>query len=147
MRFLVGLWLACLLLSACNNSDPDSPQGRRQALFKQMLANSEALGGMLRGRLTFDGKSFSEGARRLDELAAQPWAFFPPPESNEQGRVDEHAQRRQEQFAALAQALEASTAVLREAAEQPQMSRESLQEPLDKVESSCKRCHEAFRAF
>ena len=48
--FLIVLALA---LSGCGGVDPNSPQGQRQSIFKQMLKVSEDLGGMLRGRLAF----------------------------------------------------------------------------------------------
>ena len=69
--------LACLTLSACGGVDPDSPLGQRKAIFKQMLKTSEDLGGMLRGRIPFDGPRFTEGALKLDALAHEPWKHFP----------------------------------------------------------------------
>ncbi|MEE4465885.1 cytochrome c, partial [Azotobacter chroococcum] len=47
------LGMVALSLVACNGVDPNSPLGKRQALFKDMLKTSEDLGGMLRGRLGF----------------------------------------------------------------------------------------------
>jgi len=57
--------LACLTLSACGGVDPNSPLGQRKAIFKQMLKTGEDLGGMLRGRIPFDGPKFAEGAVKL----------------------------------------------------------------------------------
>ncbi len=42
-----------------------------------MLKTSEDLGGMLRGRLPFDGVKFADGALKLDSLSHQPWQHFP----------------------------------------------------------------------
>ena len=64
--------VACLALSACGGVDPNSPLGQRKAIFKQMLKTSEDLGGMLRGRLAFDGQKFADGAVKLDALSHQP---------------------------------------------------------------------------
>jgi hypothetical protein len=72
--FLVVLALA---LSGCGGVDPDSPQGQRQSIFKQMLKVSEDLGGMLRGRIAFKEQAFVEGASRLDQLTRTPWQHFP----------------------------------------------------------------------
>jgi cytochrome c556 len=74
MRQVVWVVLACLLVSGCRGADPDSPEARRQALFKQMLVSSEELGGMLRGRLAFKPERFAEGARELNALAIFPAA-------------------------------------------------------------------------
>lgn len=68
--------LACLTLSACGGVDPNSPLGQRKAIFKQMLKTGEDLGGMLRGRIPFDGPKFAEGAVKLDALSHEPWKHF-----------------------------------------------------------------------
>ena len=57
---LVLLVLAGLGLQGCDSVDPNSPLGKRQALFKEMLRTSEDLGGMLRGRLPFDEQAFAQ---------------------------------------------------------------------------------------
>ncbi|KAI1695453.1 cytochrome c' domain-containing protein [Ditylenchus destructor] len=73
---LTVVLLACLTLSACGGVDPNSPLGQRKAIFKQMLKTGEDLGGMLRGRIPFDGAKFAEGAVRLDALSHEPWKHF-----------------------------------------------------------------------
>ncbi len=55
LKRLSVVLLACLTLSACGGVDPNSPLGQRKAIFKQMLKTGEDLGGMLRGRIPFDG--------------------------------------------------------------------------------------------
>ncbi len=75
-KLLLGL-LAVTLLAGCDRVDPNSPLGKRQALFEEMLRTSEDLGGMLRGRLSFNEQRFAEGAAKLDELSRQPWQHFP----------------------------------------------------------------------
>ncbi len=47
-------------LAACGGVDPDSPLGKRQVIFKDMLNVSEDLGGMLRGRIAYDEPLFIE---------------------------------------------------------------------------------------
>src|SRR5450830_1182784 len=73
---LTVVLLACLALSACGGVDPNSPLGQRKAIFKQMLKTGEDLGGMLRGRIPFDGAKFAEGAVKLDALSHEPWKHF-----------------------------------------------------------------------
>jgi len=47
----------------------------------------------------------------------------------------------------LAQAMEASTAALVAATQAQPLTPESLAAPMQRVEDSCKACHEEFRAF
>ena len=42
--------VAVLALVGCNRIDPNSPLGKRKAIYQQMLDTKEDLGGMLRGR-------------------------------------------------------------------------------------------------
>ena len=76
--FLLGI--ATLALVACNGVDPNSPLGKRQAIFKQMLHTSEDLGGMLRGRLVFDEQRFDPKAENPYTPAAYTWPSSMPDE-------------------------------------------------------------------
>ena len=61
-----GFLLAIVLsLAACGGVDPDSPLGKRKAVFKKMLNVSEDLGGMLRGRIAYNEQLFAELAVEL----------------------------------------------------------------------------------
>ncbi len=140
--------LACTLIVGCNRVDPNSPLGKRQAIFKEMLRTSEDLGGMLRGRLTFSEAGFAEGANKLDELSRQPWQHFPQAQegdSNSQAR--DEVWQRQERFQQLAHELEAATGELRVAAQGKPLQPDVLNAPVAKVEAACKACHEEFRVY
>src|SRR5690606_36029351 len=103
-----------LAVAACDRVDPDSPLGKRQTLFKDMLRESEDLGGMLRGRLSFNAQRFAAGAIRLDELSRQSWQYFPQvQEAGDYSRARDEVWQRQERFQQLARELEARTAELR----------------------------------
>jgi cytochrome c556 len=146
-KILLAL-LACTLLAACDRVDPDSPLGKRQALFKDMLRTSEDLGGMLRGRLSFNEKSFAADAIRLDELSRQPWQHFPQvQESDDDSQARGEVWQRQERFQQLARELESATAELRDAAQLQPLRAEALSAPVAKVEAACKACHEEFRIY
>ncbi len=147
MRQVVWVVLACLLVSGCRGADPDSPEARRQAVFKQMLVSSEELGGMLRGRLAFKPERFAEGARELNALAARPWQYFPPPAGDERSTARPEVWEQHARFEAFAQQLQVATEALQSAAGRPQGSVDQLQPALGRVEAACKRCHEAFRAY
>lgn len=137
-----------LTLSACGGVDPDSPQGQRQAIFKQMLKVSEDLGGMLRGRLPFKAEGFVAGAAELDRLTATPWQHFPQVrEEGGESRARDEVWQRQARFAELAEAMQAETAALVEASQAKPLRRNQLVAPMQRVEDACKACHEEFRVY
>ncbi|MDF3193640.1 cytochrome c [Pseudomonas sp. 1928-m] len=144
----LSLVLLALAVSGCGGVDPNSPQGQRQSIFKQMLKVSEDLGGMLRGRLAFKEQAFVEGASKLDQLTRTPWQHFPQVrEDGEESRAKDDVWQRQARFQELAQAMEASTAALVTATAAQPLKPEALVAPMQRVEDSCKACHEEFRAF
>lgn len=142
------LVLLALTVSGCGGVDPNSPQGQRQALFKQMLKVSENLGGMLRGRVAFKDEAFVAGAAELDQLTRKPWQHFPQVrEEGGESRAKDEVWQRQARFQELARAMEASTAALVSATQAQPLTPELLAAPMQRVEDSCKACHEEFRAF
>ena len=146
-RYLL-LPILALTLVACGGVDPNSPQGKRQAIFKQMLKTSENLGGMLRGRIAFDAERFASGAVELDRLTRTPWEHFPRvQEEGGETRAKDDVWLRQERFQQRAREMEASTAALVAASSAKPLRRDPLAAPMQRVEDSCKACHEEFRAF
>jgi cytochrome c556 len=142
------LMTTVLMLNACGGVDPNSPQGQRQAIFKQMLKVSEDLGGMLRGRLPFKAQAFAEGAARLDQLTRTPWQHFPQiKEESGETRAKDDVWLRQARFQVLARQMEVSTAALVAATTTAGLQSADLVAPMQRVEDSCKACHEEFRAF
>lgn len=142
----VLLCAAVLALGGCDSIDPDSPLGKRKAIFQQMMALSEDMGGMLRGRLPYDGPAFARMANELDELSSEPWQHYRPVKEEHSTARDEVWQR-QEHFQALARDLEAATAQLKLTVSQPGFKPGDLREPLKQVEQACESCHQEFRAY
>lgn len=138
---------ACLTLAACGGVDPNSPLGKRQALFKQMLKVSEDLGGMLRGRIPYDEAAFIAGAAKLDTLSREPWQHFPQVRDDERSQATDEVWQRQERFQQMARDLEASTAALVQVTTAPPLSRSALEPAVQRAEDSCEACHKAFRAY
>ncbi|WP_298186494.1 cytochrome c [uncultured Pseudomonas sp.] len=150
MKFkTLSLILLLLAVSGCGGVDPNSPEGQRQSIFKQMLKVSENLGGMLRGRVAFKEAAFVAGAAELDQLTRKPWQHFPQVREEESGetRAKDDVWQRQARFQELARAMEASTAALVVATHAQPLTPEALTAPVQRVEDSCKACHEEFRAF
>ena len=138
---------ACMALAACGGVDPNSPLGKRQALFKEMLKVSEDLGGMLRGRIPYDEAGFITGAAELDRLSREPWQHFPQVRDDERSKANPEVWERQEQFQKMARDLEQTTAALVQATSAPPLRRSELEPAVKAVEDSCEACHKAFRAY
>ena len=138
---------ACMALAACGGVDPNSPLGKRQALFKEMLKVSEDLGGMLRGRIPYDEAGFITGAAELGRLSREPWQHFPQVRDDERSKANPEVWERQEQFQKMARDLEQTTAALVQATSAPPLRRSELEPAVQAVEDSCEACHKAFRAY
>jgi len=137
--------LACLALSACGGVDPNSPLDQRKAIFKQMLKTSEDLGGMLRGRIPFDGPKFTEGAVKLDALSHEPWQHFPQVREEDHSSAKDDVWQKQAQFQQMARDLEAATGELVIASKVQPYKASNLGPAVQKVEDACSACHKQFR--
>jgi cytochrome c556 len=142
---LTVVLLAALALTACDRVDPNSPLGMRKAIFKDMLKTSEDMGGMLRGRLPFDGVKFADGAVRLDGLAHAPWQHFPQARDEGDSSARPEVWERQARFHDLARQLEGVTGELVDVTRTQPLDAAQLKAPMDKVEAACKACHTEFR--
>ncbi|MNE05816.1 Cytochrome c' precursor [compost metagenome] len=145
LKRLSVVLLACLTLTACGGVDPNSPLGQRKTLFKQMLKTSEDLGGMLRGRLAFDGQKFADGAVKLDNLSREPWKHFPQVREEDDTSARTDVWEKQARFQDLARQMEATTAELVAVTRAQPLKAAQLTEPMNKVEAACKACHTEFR--
>ncbi|WP_421683361.1 cytochrome c [Stutzerimonas urumqiensis] len=139
--------VATLGLAACDRVDPNSPLGKRTAIFEQMMQTSEDMGGMLRGRLKFDGEAFAQGAVRLDELSRQPWQYFPEVKDDERTSARDEVWERQERFRSLARELEQATARLVEVSRAKPLTPEQVAPVMQQVEDACEACHQEFRVY
>ncbi len=143
-NFLAGC--LALLLAGCGGVDPDSPMGKRQIIFKEMLKTSETLGGMLRGRIAFDGERFLLQAQALDQLSKQPWQHFPKVRDQGDSAAKAEVWQRQERFQQLAQDLQLSTGQLLQASQVKPLTMAAVKPAQAKVEAACKACHQEFRS-
>jgi cytochrome c556 len=138
--------VAVFMLTGCDRIDPNSPLGKRKAIYQQMLDTKEDLGGMLRGRLAFDPQGFISGAAKLDELSRQPWQYYPEVKE-EQSDARDDVWQQQERFNQMARELEAHTAALVAATTQAPVTAESVAPAFQRVEDACEACHKEFRAY
>ncbi|MCY1428478.1 cytochrome c [Pseudomonas alkylphenolica] len=145
LKRLSVVLLACLTLTACGGVDPNSPLGQRKTIFKQMLKTSEDLGGMLRGRLAFDGQKFADGAVKLDNLSREPWKHFPQVREDDETSARAEVWEKQARFQDLARQLEVATGELVAVTRNQPLKATDLAAPTDKVEAACKACHTEFR--
>lgn len=138
--------ITLLALVGCDRIDPNSPLGKRKAIYQQMLDTKEDLGGMLRGRLTFDAQGFVSGAAKLDQLSRQPWQYYPEVKE-EQSEARDDVWQQQERFNQLARELEANTAALVAATAQGPVTTGSVEPAFQRVEDTCEACHKKFRNY
>ena len=137
--------LACLALAACGGVDPNSPLGQRKAIFKQMLKTGEDLGGMLRGRIPFDGQRFADGAVKLDALAHEPWKHFPQVREQDHTSATDDVWKKQARVQEIARELEAATGQLVIASKIQPYKVSNLAPAVQRVEDACSACHKEFR--
>lgn len=139
--------LLVLAVSGCSQeADPDSPEGMRQAAFKQLLAHSEPMAGMLNGRIEFDPEVFAIHALALEQKADAPWHYFPDPGDSEQPTAARESiwsdadgfKERIEQF-------RIATSRLADTSRDGVDSPDEVREPLQAVQQACKACHEGYR--
>ena len=141
------LLVMVMSLAACGGVDPNSPQGKRTAIFKEMLSVSEDLGGMLRGRIAYDEALFVEKALELEVLSQQPWQHFPSVKGDEKTSARDDVWQQQERFQELARVLEGTTARLVASTTQPPLNDSVLALRVQAIEDACESCHKAFRAY
>lgn len=136
-----------LVLTGCGGpADPDSPEGKRQAVFKQFLSHSEPMGGMLGDRIPFDGEVFAAHAEGLAELVEAPWEYFPEPGDSKQRNaalpeVWSDPQGFQQAIDRYRGAVAELVSVTRQGVDSP----EQVAEPMAAVQQSCKGCHQDYR--
>ncbi|MGZ7455875.1 c-type cytochrome [Pseudomonas sp. Ma2-10] len=145
LKKLSVVLLACLTLSACGGVDPNSPLGQRKAIFKQMLKTAEDLGGMLRGRIPFDGPKFADGAVKLDALSREPWKHFPQVREEDHTSAKSDVWQKQADFQGMARTLEVATGELVTTSKVQPYKASNLGPAVQKVEDACSACHKEFR--
>ncbi|WP_150305140.1 c-type cytochrome [Pseudomonas saliphila] len=145
-KLFVPVALSLALVGCADEVDPDSPEGKRQALFKQMLHHSEPMGGMFSDRLAYDGEAFAEHARQLDALSDAPWEHFPEPgESTQPTDALPEIWSEPLAFSLRIDDFQNASAMLAAAVKDGAEDPEAVRDPLRAVQQSCKSCHDDFR--
>ncbi|KAF1053528.1 MAG: Cytochrome c' [Stenotrophomonas maltophilia] len=150
LKSLFALLLIGSALAGCHRLDPNSPLAKRQVIFKQMLHTSEDMGGMLRGRVDFDAQKFRADAVQLNQLAGQPWQYFPtakPTEQDGDTRARDEIWQRQLEFQADAKTFQHAAAALEANTREGTLTPEGVRKDLAAVEDACEACHKKFRAL
>lgn len=147
-RFLLFTVIAAsLTLTGCSSeprdTHPDQPVTKRKAVFKQMLRTLEPMGMVVRERENYDSQVFLADAKKLKQLASEPWAHFTPDSNYPPTRAKPEVWQKPADFNHARQKLEESTEKLLKAAESGNMA--LIRPALNSVEESCKSCHQQFR--
>ena len=147
-KLVLSVTVLAVLLAGCDKVDPNSPEGKREAIFKQLLKSKEHMGGMLRGRIPFVADDFTQHANEVENLAQQPWQYFPVPENGKAtGQAKDAVWKDQQRFKQLTKQLEQTTKALALAAHKPNLQPADVQPAFKKVEDTCSECHKAFRIY
>lgn len=147
-RFLLlTVITASLALTACSSepqdTHPDQPVTKRKAVFKQMLRTLEPMGMVVRKREDYNSQAFLSDAKKLKQLASEPWSHFPPDSNYPPTRAKPEVWQKPDDFTHARQKLEETTEKLLKAAESGNMA--LIRPALNSVEESCKSCHQQFR--
>lgn len=144
LLFAIG---AGLTLAGCSNepqdTHPNQPVTKRKAIFKQMLRTLEPMGMVVRERGDYDRQAFLTGALELKQLATEPWVHFTPDSNYPPTRAKPEVWQKPADFTQAQQTLKEATEQLAKTAESGDMER--IRPALNRVEDSCKSCHQQFR--
>lgn len=146
LRALVVM-IVLTAIAGCGGVDPNSPLGKRKALFKEMMKTSEDMGGMLRGRIKLDEARFAELAEHLDKTSQQPWQYFQPDDNNSKSSAKDELWEKLEQFNQLAREMEQATASMVAATQATKFDEEKIAAQMQQVENACESCHQEFRTY
>jgi cytochrome c556 len=136
-----------LFLGGCSgeakDTHPDQLVTKRKAVFKEFTKTLEPIGMVARGRKDYKPLEFKTSALELQRLSSQPWSLFtadsnyPPTLAkpavwDKPGEFKQAQDQFQQAVAGLVQASEGSDL-------------DSIKTAVDRVQRSCKGCHDAFR--
>ena len=145
-KILLFAALGLALVGCSDEADPNSPEGKRQAAFKQFLSHSEPMGGMLRERLPFDGDAFASHAQGLSDSVEAPWSHFPEPGQTQQKTAAlPEIWSDPQGFAQAIDQYRSAVADLVVVTEQGVESPAQVTDAFTAVQQSCKSCHDDFR--
>jgi cytochrome c556 len=139
--------LAACALSACDNPPPDThpnqPVTKRKVIFKQFTRTLEPMGLVARERQDYKPQEFLASARELEQLASQPWVYFPPDSNYPPSRAQADVWQKAGEFKQAQQDYQVKVQTLRQAAEAGDLAQ--IQKAVNDVQANCKSCHDQFR--
>ena len=135
--------LLCTALPASAQfQKPEDAVKYRQSAFFVMGQHFGRLGAMANGRIPFDAKVAADNADIVADMAKLPWAGFMPTATSPKAKPEIWTDAAK--FKAAADKLGAETTKLAAAAKTG--SPDALKAAFGAVASSCKGCHDSFRA-
>jgi len=135
------------MLGACSDeakdTHPDQPVTKRKAVFKQMLKTFEPLGMVSRDRLAYKPLEFTASATELQKLASQPWPLFTADSNYPPTKAKAAVWGKPAEFKVAQDQFQASVADLMKTSQGSDL--EAIKSAVNRVEKSCKSCHDQFR--
>ncbi len=145
MLYLIAI-AAVLVLSACSEAQdthPDQPVTKRQAIFKQFTRTLEPMGMVARDRKVYNASEFKASALELEKLATQPWTHFTPDSNYPPTRAKPAVWTQGAEFKQAQQDFQVKVGQLARASEGDNL--EIIRTAVLDVQASCKTCHNQFR--
>jgi cytochrome c556 len=147
MRTLAAaLLFAAIALPAQAQVKPDDAIRYRQSAFQVLVWNWAPMGAMVRGRVPFDAKAFTQGATRVQQISAMLLEGFPA--GTEKGSLQTAAKpeiwRNQADFQKKMKDFEAAVGQLVTVARSGDEA--AMKAQFAKTSESCKACHDRYKA-
>jgi cytochrome c556 len=137
--------LATALPAAAQWQKPEDAIKYRQSVFTVMANHFGRIGAMAQGRVPFDAKAAAENAVIVSDMAKLPWAAFGTgTDKGMPNRAKAEVWSDGAKFKAAADKMVAEVAKLDAAAKSGNL--DQLKAAAGAVGSSCKACHDDFRA-
>ncbi len=129
--------------SAWAQAKPDVLVAQRQAAMKLQGKYLGPIGAMLKGAAPYNADIVARNATFLENLARMPWDGFDPSTSGEKSKTKPDVLKDMAKFRAAADALEAETSKLGEAARAKNEA--GVRASFGGVAKACGSCHDAYR--
>jgi cytochrome c556 len=143
----LSLLAATVALTGCSqeppDNHPDQPVTKRRAVFREFTRTLEPMGLVARDRQTYNAASFLEQAQALKKLSVQPWPLFTADSNYPPTKAHPKVWQEADAFKQAQQQFQLSVEELAQVAAGTDLDR--IKASVNKVQQSCKNCHDTFR--
>lgn len=132
--------------TAANYFEPEDAVEYRQALYQVMGAQTSVMGGMVRGKLEFDGKEIHQRAQNIAQTAAHlSETYFPETRGVEASRLSESAWSNMSDFKSKGEEFGQALQKLLKVSATADFDKDQARSAVGALVQGCKGCHEDYR--